>query len=182
MMVQIHPALQISLAALATSAAVTDWRFRRIPNALAFGGLILGFLLNSMLDGGTGLLNSLQGFGLALLVYIPLFLLRAMGGGDVKLMAALGSMAGAQNWLMLFALASIIGGIHAVTLLLWRGSMGTAVRNSGRIASTLIQGRLPFRQHPELDIRHQRALSVPHAISVAAGTFLLLFASHRMVL
>src|SRR5687767_3708853 len=103
------------------TAAATDLRSRRIPNWLVVAGLLAGVTLNVVLAGWSGLLAAALGFALALAVYVPLFILRAMGGGDVKLMAAVGCMAGPQNWLTIFILASLAGGVMAIVILLSRG-------------------------------------------------------------
>ena len=70
-------------------AAVYDIRFRRIPNWLVLTGLVLGLGLNTFLFRWPGARASLLGIGLAFLIYFPLYLLRGMGAGDVKLMAAI---------------------------------------------------------------------------------------------
>ena len=88
------PAISAALLVLAVLAAVWDLRTRRIPNWLVLGGLIAGFGLNGFLFGLEGLgiagLGMLVGFG----IYLVLHLLHAMGAGDVKLMAAVGSLVG----------------------------------------------------------------------------------------
>ena len=175
MVQSIQPALQWTLIGVTLVAAATDLRARIIPNWLVLAGLAAGFTLNAMLGGWHGLLGALAGFGLALLIYVPLFILRAMGGGDVKLMAAVGCMAGPQNWFTIFILASIMGGVFAIALLMARNAMGGAFSNIWRILSELAHLRLPWRSHPELDIGHQKALTMPHGVAIAAGTIVFLF-------
>lgn len=164
------------MTAITLVAAFTDIRARRIPNWLVLTGLVAGFCLNTVFGGWSGLTASALGFGLALLIYVPLFILRAMGGGDVKLMAAVGCMAGPHNWFTIFVLASMAGAVYAVALLLARRSMGGALWNIGHIVKELIRLRMPFRSKPELDIGHAKALSVPHGVAIAAGTLLFLYA------
>jgi len=171
----LHPAIQLSLAAVALVAAITDFRSRLIPNWLIVVGLVAGLSLNVVFGGWQGLLASVLGFGLALLIYVPLFILRAMGGGDVKLMAAIGCMVGPQNWFQVFLLASLVGGIYAVCLLTFRNAAGGAFWNIWHIIKELVQLRLPFKSKPELDIGHEKALSVPHAVSIAVGAILFLY-------
>jgi prepilin peptidase CpaA len=171
----IEPAVQWTLAGIVLIAACTDLRARKIPNWLVLVGLGAGFLLNGVLDGSQGLLGALSGMGLALLIYVPLFILRAMGGGDVKLMAAVGCMAGPQNWFSIFIMASLLGGVFAVGLLLTRNAMGGALGNIWRIVKELAHLRLPWKMHPELDIGHRKALTMPHGVAIAAGTLVFLF-------
>jgi prepilin peptidase CpaA len=172
----LHPSIVAALTAITVVAAFTDIKARTIPNWLVAPGLAVGFGLNILLYGWSGLSAASLGFGLALLIYVPLFILRAMGGGDVKLMAAVGCLAGPHNWFTIFVLTSLAGGAYALLLLVARRSMGGALWNILHIVKEVIRLKLPFRSKPELDIGHSKALSVPHAVSIAAGTFLFLYA------
>jgi prepilin peptidase CpaA len=159
-------------------AAATDLRSRIIPNWLIVIGFIAGFSLNTIFGGWSGLLAALMGFGLALLIYVPLFILRAMGGGDVKLMAAVGCIVGPQNWFMIFIFASLMGGVFALILILVRNAAGGTLWNMLHIGKELIRLRMPFKSKPELDIGHSKALTMPHGLSIAAGTFLFMFSEY----
>src|SRR6516164_7444305 len=90
--------MQITIWALALaltiSAALLDWRSRRIPNLLTVPGLLLGVLARGLLSGWHGVLTSLEGAGLALVILLPLVLLRGLGAGDWKLMGAVGAVMG----------------------------------------------------------------------------------------
>lgn len=86
--------------ALSAAASWFDLRERRVPNWLCAAGFALGVAL----DWRGGLLGS----GLALSVYAPLYFLRGVGAGDVKLMAAMGALAGPVNWLGVFAFSSVV--------------------------------------------------------------------------
>ena len=90
-----------SFAAVATSVcafvllvlcAYWDVRYRRIPNWATLPGVALGLGLNGLFLGWQGMKES----GLGLLVgfgaLVVLFVLGWMGGGDVKLMAAVGAL------------------------------------------------------------------------------------------
>ncbi|MBI3682079.1 MAG: prepilin peptidase [Acidobacteria bacterium] len=65
-------------------------------------------------------------------MFLPLFLLRGMGGGDAKLMAAIGAITGWQNCFIVFLLTAILGGVLAAGLALMSrrfcGSWRTCVR------------------------------------------------------
>jgi prepilin peptidase CpaA len=173
-------AIEIALAALVTIAAVYDVRFRRIPNWLVLTGICAGFAFNGFLFGLTGLGRSTLGFAVAAAIYVPLFALRAMGAGDVKLMAAAASLTGAANWFALFLLAAVSGGIIALGLLLFRGGLRRAVLNVLSILGALIRFRAPFREHPELDVADSRAVTLPHGLAIAIGSLLFIALSHNM--
>ena len=107
-----------ALAALLCAAAVFDLRTRRIPNALVGTGVAAGLAGHLWLGGGAGLAWSLAGAAAAL----PLLLLyaaRLFGAGDVKLLMAVGALAGPAflPWTLLGAVFA--GGVFAVFRLLW---------------------------------------------------------------
>src|SRR5947209_11249935 len=81
-------------AAMAGVAAYTDLRSRRIPNWLTLSAAVIGLGLNLALGGAAGGLTAVLGLGLGLAMLLPFYLLRAVGAGDVKLLAALGALLG----------------------------------------------------------------------------------------
>ena len=84
MLTYLPPVTQVVLVLIVLTAGIYDLRYRRIPNWLVLVGLALGFGLNTFLFLLPGLERSAMGMGLALLIYFPLYLLRAMGAGDAK--------------------------------------------------------------------------------------------------
>jgi prepilin peptidase CpaA len=171
------PALQGALGLLVITAGGFDLKCRRVPNWLVLTGLVLGFGLNGSLHGTAGLVLALKGMGLGLLVYLPLYALRAMGAGDAKLMAAVGSMAGPANWLAIFTITSVLGGVAALVLLAWKRRLGRAFRNLWLILSSAAHRLPPFRVSPELDVRAGVGLRMPHAAVITAGTLIFLWIS-----
>src|SRR5712692_9909112 len=121
MLTDLPRVLQAVLVLIVGAAGIYDLRFRRIPNWLVLTGLVLGIGLNGFLFEWAGLRNAAMGFGLALLIYFPLYMLRAMGAGDAKLMAAVGSIVGPGNWIILFVVTAILGGVAALVVLLFAG-------------------------------------------------------------
>jgi prepilin peptidase CpaA len=171
-MAAIPAVIQGLLILIAIVAAVFDLRSRRIPNWLVLTGLLIGFSINLLLYETDGLKASLMGMGLALVIYVPLFALRAMGAGDAKLMAAIGSLVGPGPWLVIFVLSAITGGILAVTLLLLKGRLTHTLRNIVFIVTELSQGRSPAVANPQLSVDHPKAVTLPHAVSIALGSIM----------
>ena len=163
-------AVQLLLLVVVAIAGFYDLRFRRIPNWLVLIGLIVGIGLNSFLFEWAGLQRALLGMGLALLVYFPLYLLRAMGAGDAKLMAAVGSILGPGNWLAVFVLTSVLGGLVALIVLLFAGRIRKAFWNVGWILNEVIHLRAPYHSSEELDVRSPRAMRMPHGVMIAFGS------------
>src|ERR1017187_8533560 len=85
----IPPSMEAVRLTLLIAAAVFDVRYRRIPNWLTVSGVLVGVALNAAIglpEAGTAF--ALEGLALGFGVYFLLYVLHAMGAGDVKLMAA----------------------------------------------------------------------------------------------
>lgn len=99
-------------------AVVQDTRQRLVSNRLVLVGA-LGALALALAPGGLGLASALQGGAIALLVFLPGWVLRQLGAGDVKLAAVCGLLVGADAvWGLCLAIL-LAGGLQA---LLWLGA------------------------------------------------------------
>ncbi|MGH7608201.1 MAG: prepilin peptidase [Gemmatimonadales bacterium] len=120
------PTLQAVSAAvfgtLLLGIAITDARHYLIPDEFTLGGLVLGLLL--ALSGGVAgflqaLLGAAAGFGLLWVVALAgawVFKEEAMGGGDVKMMAMVGSFVGWQGVLLTVFAGAALGSLIFVPL------------------------------------------------------------------
>ncbi len=113
----------ITAILLCGAAAWTDHRTGRIPNRLTAVGLCFGLTLGLITGGIRGGVLAGVGALLAALVPLLLFRFRAMGGGDVKLFAAIGSLVGAEIGLELQMLAFILGAFQGVFVWLRAGQL-----------------------------------------------------------
>ena len=98
------------LAPLAVIITYYDVRYRRIPNAFVLATLVCGLLINGILNGLGGLGSSVGGCLVAFGMMFALHLFGAMGAGDVKLFAAIGSLTGANLVLPTFLVVILTGG------------------------------------------------------------------------
>ena len=103
--------------ALLLAAMGWDVKTHRIPNGLVATGLVLGLLI-AMLPGGLGLMPALYGGLVGLAVYLPLYFLRILGAGDVKLLAAVGVYVGFPNVMGVALLTALIGMVLSVLIAL----------------------------------------------------------------
>ena len=99
-------------------AAWTDIRFRRVPNLLIVIGFFSGFFLIAYLEGLFSLPNALLGALIGFAVLIPLYLMRWMGAGDVKLLALVGLYLGSEDIWIAIAYTAFSGGALAILYLL----------------------------------------------------------------
>ena len=168
-MTYLPPIIQILLVLLVVTAAVYDIRFRRIPNWLVGTGLLIGLGLNTFLYEWNGLIMAAKGFGIATLIYFPLYMVRGMGAGDVKLLMAVGSFVGPMNWLGICVLSVIVGGAAGLILVVMSGKLRQTFANMGYILSELVHLRAPYSSRPELDTKSPKALTLPHGAMIAIG-------------
>ena len=78
-------------------AAVSDLRTRRIPNVLTFPVLISGLVWAGWMGGLSGIVNSIAACMWLALPFLLLFIFAGGGGGDAKLMGAIGAWLGVSE-------------------------------------------------------------------------------------
>ena len=119
--------LNVLLVGVLALASVSDLRTRRIPNVLTFPSVALGLILSGIFFGLDGLRDSAQGAGLGLGMLFPLFMLRWMGAGDVKLLAAVGALKGPEFVFFACLWSGVFGGAFALAGLLRSRKLGLAI-------------------------------------------------------
>jgi len=166
----------ILLVIVVIVAAVTDLRSRRIPNWLTLSGVLSGIAMNVFIADHwwDGLKFSLLGLALGFGIYVVLYVLRAMGAGDVKLMAAVGAIVGAENWFGIFVVTALAGGVLAIVFSILKKRLGTTFWNVGFILSEMKHGRPAYLGKEELDVKSSKALRMPHGAVIALSTFIFL--------
>ncbi|MCW5735755.1 MAG: prepilin peptidase [Enhydrobacter sp.] len=136
------------LAAVLAGAAAQDLRTRRIANGFSISivALFAVFAIAGLVSGRLPTSSIGAALACAVLVYCVgagAFAIGALGGGDVKLLAAVSLFAGSARLLELLAVAALAGGVLGVATL-----AGTLVsRSPGWDACTLrarLSGDMPF--------------------------------------
>lgn len=100
-----------------------DMKQSRIPNVLTSSGAAAGLIYHTALGKWNGFLFAFLGCSITMLVMLILFLLRALGAGDVKLFGAVGALAGLQYALQALMYSIIFAGIAGILILLLRGEL-----------------------------------------------------------
>jgi prepilin peptidase CpaA len=116
------------LCAMLAAAVYSDIRRHRIANTLTLLGLAVGLVLQFLGHGLSGVAVGLLGAGVGLGCFAPIYLLRAMGAGDVKLLAAVGAFLGPQGAFYAALFSLLAGGLGAIGYVLWC-SLRAAVRS-----------------------------------------------------
>src|SRR5437764_4567392 len=110
-------------------AAAWDWRSRKIPNWITVPGFVAGVTLHAALTGWAGAIFALEGAGLALVMLLPLVMLRAFGAGDWKLMGAVGAFLGWRLFLFVLAGSIFASGFMAIVQMYRVGRVMETLRN-----------------------------------------------------
>jgi len=168
----------ICVALLVLIAGATDIRSRRIPNWLTLSGVCAGLALHAATAGSTGFKFSAEGMGLGFVAYLALYLLRAMGAGDVKLMAAVGAIVGPAGWISVFVATALAGGVLALGLIIFKRRVRQTLWNSFFIVTEMAHFRAPYQRRSDLDVKDPRALNMPHGVAIAVGTAAVLLLAH----
>jgi prepilin peptidase CpaA len=145
-----------------------DFRTRKIPNWLTVPALFLGIGIHMWVAGWSGAKAALEGAGLALVLLLPLVLLRALGAGDWKLMGAVGAFLGPVLFLFVLVGSIFVSGVMAVVEIVRTQRVRETVRN----LLVLVRGFCSFglRVHPKISLDNPGLMKLPFGVAVAVST------------
>lgn len=137
----------IPLIITVSVAVISDYRGWRIPNKLIGAGLIQGFVVSAVWRGlQDGLVCSIQGCVIPVMMLFVLFLIRALGAGDIKLLAVAGAFVGTGVYrVMIYSF--LAGGVISIIYLLKEIILSITNRNKlsdKTSARKLVKARVHF--------------------------------------
>jgi prepilin peptidase CpaA len=158
----------IGLLAVLSISAATDLRVGRIFNVVTYPAIAFG-LAGAALGIGPDLLSSLLGCLVGGLSFYLLFAFGWMGGGDVKLMAAVGALRGFPFVLHAMFYSVFFGGVAAGLMLVWRGETRAVLGDLLAVVRRLMGIGPPLRTIPP------RGGRFPFGLAICLGTLTALF-------
>ena len=168
-----------TLVVLLSAAAVIDYRTYRIPNWLTLTGTLIGLALSTATAARplSGLLWALAGAATGLAMLLPLYAMRVLGAGDVKLMALVGAFIGLPEIIPALLCVFLAGGLAALAFVVVYRSVPRLAANlrdmvQGSVLSTLT-GHSFGGMAPGISVG-----KLPYGVSICAGTLLYLVAHH----
>ena len=171
------------LIALIGAALFFDLTRKRIPNYLTFPAIAWGLISYTVVDGLSGLWFSLAGLLVGLAIFFIPFAMGGMGGGDVKLLGAVGALQGWQFVLSVALLTAVAGGVMAVVYLLVTGRLLRVLKKMAGFVLAPLFSFLYYRirlnvfnrasiffatHHPE----DKKPVGMPYGAAIAAGVFI----------
>jgi len=161
-------------------AAKQDISSHRISNKLVLTGVLFGVVLNGILPEGLGFnsqvpgalgwLAAFKGVAVGIGLFLPLYWLRAMGAGDVKLMGMVGAFLGPNDVLGAVLATLVAGGVMALLVVMWSKQLGPMWQNVKLIfygsAVKLSTGQAPLMNDLPVSVG-----KLPYAVAISLGTF-----------
>jgi prepilin peptidase CpaA len=164
-----HITIWILSALFALAAGVTDLRWRRIPNWLTYPAAPIAVGLHALAGGWPEAKLSIAGLALGLILLLPFGLLRSLGGGDWKLVGALGAFLGWRHLLNVLVITLLINALMAIVFIVAKKRIWRTLRNIGRLFAALFRLHLPGE---DLTIDSPEAIKVPFGVAAAVGVLL----------
>lgn len=149
------------LFSLLAGAVITDLCRNKIPNILLFWGLVVALVVNFYNDGLAGVGLSFLGLTIGFLLFLPMYVVGGMGGGDVKLLAVVGAyLSVTVVWVA--ALSIICGMVWGCVYVVGKGEGGALARRYWLMLNTFVY--IPAEDN---DAVRQR---FPFALAIFIGT------------
>lgn len=158
--------LDAALILFVVCIAIIDWRTHRIPNLLCATAAIIALFSQFWIHGEAGLLSALGGAAVGFAMFLPFYLLRAFGAGDVKAMATVGIFLGTRTTMLAVGMTLIAGAALGVAVLLLRPMHASATlhRLIGLIVSPIAS------MHSSRQIPPKANQRFPYGNAIACGT------------
>ncbi len=151
------------LPGILAPAVYSDLRNHRIPNKLIILGLIVALVFQLAASAAQGLWSGLLGAVIGLACFMPFYAMRAMGAGDVKLMAVVGFFMSPIGALYAALFSLLAGGLGALVYLMWRGLRAS-------VSPLLHEGPTAAIQSAFVAARLARRDRLPFALPIAVGS------------
>lgn len=133
--------------------------------------MLVGLIFFVFQHGWAGLLYGLAGLLLGMVLLLVPFTMGGIGGGDVKLLGAVGSLKGVEFVFQAFLASALAGGLLALTLIIWRRELWATLKWSGSALKGLVyrvgsrgQVRMVLPPFPS------GGVSFPYGVAIVVGT------------
>jgi prepilin peptidase CpaA len=169
--------IDAALIVFVLSVALIDWRTHRIPNLLCGAAAVLGLISQTWLHGAAGLLAALGGAAVGFGMFLPFYVLRAFGAGDVKAMATVGIFLGVKATALAVGMTLVAGAVIGAFVLLVTPAHASATVH--RLIGLMVAPASSVRR-ARRDAAPSSSLRFPYGIAIACGTAASMIATGRI--
>jgi prepilin peptidase CpaA len=144
------------LVVFVVTIIVTDWRWRRIPNAVTYPTMLVGLVLGAVESAGPagfpggvfapvhgGILDHVVGLAVGFLVAYPFYAGGGLKAGDGKFLMAVGALMGTLFLLQAAVWGALVGGVIAIGFIVAR-RVAAARAGTGETLSGLLHAWIPY--------------------------------------
>ena len=158
------------LLCFVTAAAVSDLIRRKIPNALVLSGIVAALALHVWLWPQQVAPLWLGGMATGFFLFLPLYVLRGMVAGDVKLIAMVGAFAGPWPVLQICFATFVLGGVMAVLMITYQGKWRACLRNLRQLLWPMIARTAGIPLAPAALAEQASVGNMPYGLAIALGS------------
>lgn len=162
----------IPLAGVMLYSAWTDWKSRKVYNKVTYPAIVVGLVLHGIVQGVPGLGDGAVGLGLAFVIGLAMMPFGWIGGGDIKLLMAVGSTLGVQALGEITFYSIWVGAVLGLVMAVANGYLWEMLRRMGRYLRgwyrVLVYKQAMLKETLEKDERNK----VPYAIAILGGAIL----------
>lgn len=131
--------------AFAVIAVAMDLRSMKISNRLIFIGIILSLVRRFFCEGIGGILTGIFLISFPVILLYLLFLVGALGAGDIKLFSLIGGFTNLKQLMWCIVFAFIFATILSIGKMVYHGTFFSSIQNAIRYIRLVIQGyREPY--------------------------------------
>ena len=157
----------ILLILLLVISLTTDLIAHKIYNCVTFPAVAVGLLISVLNHGLGGLASSMLGLGIGFCVFAIVFAFGGVGGGDVKLMAAVGAIRGYPFILNACFYGILTGGILAIAVMIWKGTFWRGLKNIFRLIFSFVIPKLKIEA-----LKLSDSEKIPYGVALSVGVFI----------
>lgn len=158
------------LTGLLLAAVFSDVATRKIPNNLTMFGIVSGFFVQYFLPDGNGIVFAIKGLIFGFGLFLPFYILRVMGAGDVKLIAMVGCFVGSPDIFGVILSTLLAGGVLSLVCMIKAKSVRQVLNN---MKYMVVFGDIGAAGNAKLSNELSEGKSaggMPYAIAIAMGT------------
>jgi prepilin peptidase CpaA len=166
---------EVMLAVIVPAALFASWkdyREHRVPNWFNAAIALSGLAAQATFGGWAGLENGLKGMLLAFGMLILFWAIKGIGAGDVKFMAAIGAWLGPDMTLNAVMIGALLGGLIALSMIVWRRKWHESLANFGIIAAKVTNTSMAFSEFGSARSLSGKTALLPYAIPLSMGTLI----------